>query len=205
MGNLVEANENKKVLAILDEKIKDADLELKAVVKSLQLSKNKRKRAVSGDNKFHGWGSSEAKKTKTAVTDSTGGYQLQLDAAGASFGLTELDFVKDTESETDQTMEEPLLQVIFSQPMLRDLKKLETSQVAGITQIQPLNKAEKLPDSDQDDRGSHSPDSYGSSKENDPEIVNTVTTTIYKQSKVSSTKKKNNMKNPVLKAQLEVS
>merc|ERR1711997_1266479 len=111
------------------------------------------------------------------------------------------DFVK---LDTDQPMEEPLLQVIFSPPMLRDLKKLESSPVSGITPIQPLTKAD-TGDSDQDDRGSHSPDSYGSSKENDPEIVNTVTTTIYKQSKVSSTKKKNNLKNPVLKAQLEVS
>ena len=50
--------------------------------------------------------------------------------------------------DTDQTMEEPLLEVIFSKPMLGDLKKLESSQ------IQPLNnKEEKLPDSDQDDRG----------------------------------------------------
>ena len=50
--------------------------------------------------------------------------------------------------DTDQTMEEPLLEVIFSKPMLGDLKKLESSQV------QPLNnKEEKLPDSDQDDRG----------------------------------------------------
>lgn len=58
------------------------------------------------------------------------------------------------DTDTDQTEEEPLLEVIFSQPMLRDLKKLETiSQVTGITQIQPVTKAEKLPDSDQDDRG----------------------------------------------------
>ena len=59
--------------------------------------------------------------------------------------------------DTDQTKEEPLLEVIFSQPMLRDLKKLEasqeSSQVSGVTEIQPVNKAEKLPDSDQDDRG----------------------------------------------------
>ena len=57
--------------------------------------------------------------------------------------------------DTDQTLEEPLLQVIFSPPMLRDLKKLESSQVSGITQIQPSDKpdtAEKLPDSE-DDRG----------------------------------------------------
>ena len=50
-------------------------------------------------------------------------------------------------------MEEPLLEVIFSPPMLRDLKKLEASQGAGETEVQPINKAEKLPDSDQDDRG----------------------------------------------------
>jgi len=202
--NLMEADENTKVLAILNEKIKEAELELKSVLKTLQQSKNKRKRAASGENKFHGWGSSEAKKVKKAAYNSKGSNKLHLDAAGARFGLTEFDFVT---LDTDQTLEEPLLQVIFSPPMLRDLKKLESSQVSGITQIQPSDKpdtAEKLPDSE-DDRGSHSPDSYGSSKENDPEIVNTVTTTIYKQSRVSSTKKKSNLKNPVLKSQLEVS
>ena len=44
-------------------------------------------------------------------------------------------------------MEEPLLEVIFSQTMLGDLQKLESSQ------IQPVNKEEKLPDSDPDERG----------------------------------------------------
>ena len=41
--------------------------------------------------------------------------------------------------------------------MLGDMKKLEASQeaiqVSGITPILPAIKAEKLPDSDQDDRG----------------------------------------------------
>ena len=58
--------------------------------------------------------------------------------------------------DTDQTKEEPLLQVIFSQPMLQDLKKLESSQSSQMSGITPLSKAEtveKLPDSDQDDRG----------------------------------------------------
>ena len=80
--------------------------------------------------------------------------------------------------------------------MLRDVQRL--SGPKGITQIKSVPTP---PDSDQDDlglgndillnlfyslngiiTGSSSPDSYGSSKENDPEIVNSVTT-IYKQSK----------------------
>ena len=47
-GTTEQADENTKVLAMLDEKIKDAELELKLVVKTLQC-KSKRKRAVSGD------------------------------------------------------------------------------------------------------------------------------------------------------------
>ena len=35
----------------MDEKMKEADVELKAVIKTLQQSKNRRKRSASGDNK----------------------------------------------------------------------------------------------------------------------------------------------------------
>ena len=51
--NLMEADENTKVLAILNEKIKEAELELKSVLKTLQQSKNKRKRAAFGENKVN--------------------------------------------------------------------------------------------------------------------------------------------------------
>ena len=45
--NLVEADENTKVLAILNEKIEEADAELDSVIKTLQQSKMKREKKVS--------------------------------------------------------------------------------------------------------------------------------------------------------------
>jgi len=185
-----------KTLATLEAEIKDTDQELESVLTTL---KNKRKRPLSGDGKFHGWVAGDASKTKKTAISSEQTEKLHLDEAGATFGQSELDFVT---FESDILIGAPQLEVIFSQPMLRDVKKLLGSQsVTGLTQVQP---GKQLADSDQEDRGSSSPDSYGSSKENDPEIVNSVTT-IYKQSKVSSARKKTNTKNPVLKPQLEVS
>merc|ERR1712218_610178 len=85
-----------------------------------------------------------------------------LDKVGAAFGLDTEDIllpVKD--HERSLTME-----VVMSPPMIQDTKRVEREESTGIT------KMVAFPESDQEERGSQSPSSFGSSKENVPEICN---------------------------------
>ena len=140
-----------------------------------------------------------------------------------------------------------LLEVIFSPPIIQDVKKLQTSTnnvpetLNNKVVDKVVNKINKnIVEPDHDDRGkfvqnpevilnlsscfpgSSSPDSYGSSKENDPELCNSVSN-VFKQTKgklqtyfesilikfnfvsAYSTRKKNSLKNPLLKPTLEMS
>jgi len=94
----------------------------------------------------------------------------------------------------------------MSQPIQRDLKKVESvPSVVGVTPIGDSGLKEgpkgKQSDSDSDERGALSPSSFGSTKENVPEIYNSVPSKFNQKS--PSMKRK--LKNPVLKTSVKVS
>jgi len=190
----------------LDAEITETDQELEAVLKSLQ---NRRKRSASGDSKFHGWASEDIKSSKTGLSsmvETELKIGVGVDQDGASFGLMDVDFIQFAAVEGDS-----LLEVIFSPPIIQDVKKLQTSTnnvpetLNNKVVDKVVNKINKnIVEPDHDDRGSSSPDSYGSSKENDPELCNSVSN-VFKQTKAYSTRKKNSLKNPLLKPALEMS
>jgi len=88
-----------------------------------------------------------------------------VDRFGASFGM----LVSDLMSPND-TDGESLLEVVFSPEIMKDLKKLEDPSCTTI----PPNQKKHVSFVDDLRAGSNSPtDSSGSSKENDPEFMNT--------------------------------
>lgn len=195
------------VLAKIEAEITETDHELEAVLKNL---KNRRKRSHSGDNKFHGWAKGDIKVAKTGYTVvATTDFPSGVDGAGASFGMSDIDLIS-----FNSEVGESLLEVIFSDPILRDVRKLELKGPGGPApavaetaagKVTRTNK--KIVELDTDDRaGSNSPDSYGSSKENDPELCNSVSS-VFKQSKSKAyaTRKKGSLKNPLVKPALEMS
>jgi len=129
---------------------------------------------------------------------------VQLETVGASFGMTDIDFLMSS----DDSM--CLLEVVMSQPMLRDVKKAECTSVMGLVGVKPIEVVVndgikgKQSDSDNDERGAHSPSSFGSSKENVPE-VSEIYNSVPSRFNQKSPSAKRRLKNPVLKASVKVS
>merc|ERR1711915_912960 len=162
----------------IDAEINETDQELDAVLKTL---KSRRKRLSSTDNKFHGFSVEDVTVSKNNLKSVTSPELKAVDAAGATFGLSNLDFMQISSSEEGHS----LLEVIFSAPIVRDVDKL-------------TSVCKKITEADQDDRGSQSPDSYGSARENDPELVNSVSKS-FKPNKAYSTRKRSSLNNSLRK------
>merc|ERR1719430_905689 len=113
--------------------------------------------ADEGD--FHGWASAPPPpRTGWQLLGIELEEEVILDKAGAAFGMDTEDIllpVKD--QERSLTME-----VVMSPPMIQDTKRVEREESTGIT------KKVAYPESDQGERGSQSPSSFGSLKENVP-------------------------------------
>jgi len=196
------SDDKEAVVAMLDAKISAADEELNSVLRNL-----KRKRSSSGDSKFHGWATLTTAAPRTGFStmlEAAGADLAQLETTGATFGMTDIDLLMSLEDE------EGLLEVVMSQPVQRDIKKVEGVHVPTVVGVKPIgNKVKdkdegskgKHSDSDSDDRGALSPSSFGSTKENVPEIYNSVPSKFNQKS--PSLRRK--LKNPVLKASVEVS
>jgi len=155
------SDDKESVVAMLDAEISAADEELNSVLKNL-----KRKRSGSGDSKFHGWEvQSTAMPRRTGYSimldAPTAADMVQLETVGASFGMTDIDFLMSS----DDSM--CLLEVVMSQPMLRDVKKAECTSVMGLVGVKPIEVVEndgikgKQSDSDNDERGAHSQSCWG--------------------------------------------
>jgi len=190
------------VLAKFDAEISAADEEIKALVTNLTL---KRKRNSSGESKFHGWATEDVRVAKTAYTslkealgtpDST-----SMRTPGASFGMEDQDLL------LSAVGSEGLLEVIISKQIQQDIKKLTTplqpAKVATLLKDEVVK--DELLESDTDDRGANSPESFGSSKENNPEICNAVPIAAIPTKRGSVTRRKKAIHNPVFKPSLEVS
>merc|ERR1712032_90615 len=111
----------------------------------------------------------------------------QLDEVGATFGFVKEDILL-LAKEQDQGL---TMEVVMSPPMVQDTKRVEKEGSTGST------KKVAFPESDQDERGSQSPSSFGSSKENVPEICNN--TTPLQKGCPNISKRRRSNKNPVLK------
>merc|ERR1712209_21992 len=112
--------------------------------------------------------------------------EVILEKVGAAFGLDAEDIllpVKD--QERSLTME-----VVMSPPMIQDTKRVEREESTGIT------KKVAFPESDQEERGSQSPSSFGSLKENVPLQCNN-NAPLQKQK--GGSKRRRSTRDPVLK------
>jgi len=126
--------------------------------------------------------------------------------------MTNVDFIQ-----FDGDQGQSLLEVIFSDPIIRDVKHLETNNSNNIVAKVDIKKKKVV---EEDDRGvistrqcfkhffifcvsgASSPDSYGSSKENDPEMCS-VSNVFHQQSKSAySTRKRNGLKTSLSKPAL---
>merc|ERR1712012_412396 len=112
--------------------------------------------------------------------------EVILEKVGAAFGLDMEDMllpVKD--QERSLTME-----VVMSPPMIQDTKRVEREESTGIP------KKVAFPESDQEERGSQSPSSFGSLKENVPLQCNN-NAPLQKQK--GGSKRRRSTRDPVLK------
>jgi len=114
----------------------------------------------------------------------------QLEEVGATFGFVKEDILLLAEDQ-DQGL---IMEVVMSPPMIQDTKRVERESSTGST---GSTKKVAFPESDQDERGSQSPSSFGSSKENVPEICNN--TTPLQKGCPNISKRRRSNKNPVLK------
>jgi len=97
---------------------------------------------------------------------------------------------------------ESLLEVVMSPPVQGDIKKVENMALPSVAGVKPIGSVEagtkgKLSDSDSDERGALSPSSFGSAKENVPEIYNSAPSKFNQKKRI--------LKNPVLKTSLKMS
>jgi len=109
-----------------------------------------------------------------------------LEEVGASFGFVKEDVLLPV-NDQDQSL---MMEVVMSPPMIQDTKRVEREVSSGST------KKVAFPESDQEERGSQSPSSFGSSKENVPEICNTAP---LQKGCPNISKRRRSNKNPVLK------
>eukprot|EP00090_Calanus_glacialis_P029323 TRINITY_DN4706_c0_g1_i1.p1 TRINITY_DN4706_c0_g1~~TRINITY_DN4706_c0_g1_i1.p1 ORF type:complete len:1694 (-),score=649.76 TRINITY_DN4706_c0_g1_i1:268-5349(-) len=147
------SDDKEAVVAMLDAKISAADEELNSVLRNL-----KRKRSTSGDSKFHGWAALTTAVPRTGFSimlEAVGADLAQLESAGASFGMTDIDLLMSLEDEKG------LLEVVMSQPVQRDIKKVESVTVPSVVGVKPIGNGVKdkdegpkgkLSDSDSDER-----------------------------------------------------
>merc|ERR1712032_512444 len=137
---------------------------------------------------FYGWAAPPpAPRTGWKLLELEEEEEGQLEEVGATFGFVKEDIlllVKDQ----DQGL---TMEVVMSPPMVQDTKRVEKEGSTGST------KKVAFPESDQDERGSQSPSSFGSSKENVPEICNN--TTPLQKGCPNISKRRRSNKNPVLK------
>jgi len=188
------SNKMAVTVAILDAEISAADEELNSVIKSLR---GKRKRASSSDTKFHGWAAPPVMpKTGYSLLVSQEEDIPTLDMNGATFGLTSLDFELGLEEDQENNL---MMGVVMSPPILMDVKKVEKTVSNRVATPSNLNVKPGQDSSDGDDRGSHSPSSFGSAKENVPQIYNKVVSIKSSRKAVSVQKRRRSLKNPVLK------
>merc|ERR1712192_188628 len=114
----------------------------------------------------------------------------QLEEVGATFGFVKEDIML-LSSVQDQGL---IMEVVMSPPMIQDTKRVERESSTGST---GSTKKVAFPESDQDERGSQSPSSFGSSKENVPEIC--INTAPLQKGCPNISKRRRSNKNPVLK------
>jgi len=180
----------KTVVKVLDAEISATDDELNNVLRNLR---GKRKRSSSGEA-FHGWGAPPVvPRTGYSVWLNLSDVTDGIEDRGATFGLEkDLPLLSG-----DHGLGLGNLAVVMSPPVAQDIKKVEKE----ISQAQETRQKQKvaLPDSDQDERGSHSPSSFGSAKENVPEICNTVASKFIQRAPLGINKRRRSLKNPVLK------
>merc|ERR1712106_70684 len=108
--------------------------------------------------------------------------------------------------------EDSLLEVILSLPIQGDIKKVESLALPSVVGVKAIGKVVeakdgskgKQSDSDSDERGAPSPSSFGSTKENVPEIYNSAPSK-FNQKVSTGRSKRRTLNNPVLKTSLEVS
>jgi len=110
-----------------------------------------------------------------------------LEEVGASFGFVKEDVLLPVNDQEQSLM----MEVVMSPPMIQDTKRVEREVSTGST------KKVAFPESDQEERGSQSPSSFGSSKENVPEICNN--TAPLQKGCPNISKRRRSNKNPVLK------
>jgi len=174
--------EPKSILEKLDVDINEANNELDSVIDNLR---NKRKRPQQGELKFHGWSSDSVKEVKTGFSMISSSLGANIDKFGASFGMLVSDLMSSKETDGQS-----LLEVVFSPEIMKDLKKLEVNNSCTAN---PPHQKKQVHFVDDLRSGSNSPtDSSGSSKENDPEFMNTSIDVI--SSPVRLMKKKNTRK-----------
>lgn len=140
------SDDKEAVVAMLDAKISAADEELNSVLRNL-----KRKRSSSGDSKFHGWATLTTAAPRTGFStmlEAAGADLAQLETTGATFGMTDIDLLMSLEDE------EGLLEVVMSQPVQRDIKKVEGVHVPTVVGVKPIGN--KVKDKDEGSKGKHS-------------------------------------------------
>jgi len=137
---------------------------------------------------FHGWAAPPpAPRTGWKLLGAEGEEYCTLEEVGATFGFVQEDVLILVEDQNQSQM----MEVVMSPPMIQDTKRVEREDSTGNT------KMVAFPESDQEERGSQSPSSFGSSKENVPEICNN-TLSLQKGCPNISKRRRSN-KNPVLK------
>merc|ERR1719331_1919271 len=112
---------------------------------------------------FHGWEAPPpAPRTGWKLLGAEEEEDVTLEEVGATFGFVKEDVLLVV---NDQNQSQ-IMEVVMSPPMIQDTKRVAREESTGST------KMVAFPESDQEDRGSQSPSSFGSSKENVPEICN---------------------------------
>jgi hypothetical protein len=137
---------------------------------------------------FHGWEAPPpAPRTGWKLLGAEEEEDVTLEEVGATFGFVQEDVLLVV---NDQNQSQ-IMEVVMSPPMIQDTKRVAREESTGST------KMVAFPESDQEDRGSQSPSSFGSSKENVPEICNN--TASLQKGCLNISKRRRSNKNPVLK------
>jgi hypothetical protein len=137
---------------------------------------------------FHGWEAPPpAPRTGWKLLGADEEEDVTLEEVGATFGFVKEDVLLVVQDRNQSQ----IMEVVMSPPMIQDTKRVAREESTGST------KMVAFPESDQEDRGSQSPSSFGSSKENVPEICNN--TASLQKGCLNISKRRRSNKNPVLK------
>jgi len=143
-------------------------------------------KAVEED--FHGWAAPPpAPMTGWKLLGAEEEEDCTLEEVGATFGFIKEDLLLLVQDQNQSQM----MEVVMSPPMIQDTKRVEREDSTGNAKIVAF------PESDLEERGSQSPSSFGSSKENVPEICNNNASLQKGCPNIS--KRRRSTKNPVLK------